>query len=183
MEFYHLVTRKPLTIGQKIFFDGRQHNRLYDFFLAQQPENAAGQTVFQVLQQGWTDENQMFLQAARAHEARALREIITELVRLQQFSHLPSRFECLYGTQTLADCERWQKNFESFDRKVVQLIKVTSAGPFFSGDAQLLPTLADVSLTEKIAQAQAYWQTASTDLAEVLIGGEIEVTAILKEFR
>lgn len=33
MEYYHLVTRKPMYKGQVIDFSNGEHNRLYEFWM------------------------------------------------------------------------------------------------------------------------------------------------------
>lgn len=189
IEFYHLVTRKPLTLGQQITFNEKKLNRLYDFFLAHLPRNADEQTISQVLQQTHTVADPVadweFLQKARAHEVRVTRELITEMVRAQHFPQYPSRFACLYGTVvSLTDSYRWKQLFESFDRSVLQLVTVTSEGPVFFGDAELLPTVEDIAWTEKISQAYDYWNQPQTGgLGEVLIGGTIKVSGIIEDFQ
>ena len=42
MNFYHLVTRVPMTEGQIIAFTNENHNRLYDFWMKHEARRKDG---------------------------------------------------------------------------------------------------------------------------------------------
>ena len=78
---------------------------------------------------------------------------------------------------------KWKENFESFDRKVLQLIHLRTDRPSFTGDAALLPKVNGESFDKKIAQARRYWSGELTgEMEETLIDGRIEVVEIIEEY-
>lgn len=176
-----------MHIGQKIIFDKRNKNRLYSFFLDNNFKNRSNESLDQILQRLDTtldNEELSFLKNSMAHTSRAIREIVTEMIRLESFPMLPSRFECLYGTDNLDDLIEWKELFESYNRVILQIVKLESTGPVFKGNASLLPDLEDSSFLEKIDQAKEYWSSPTdSHLSEVLIGGEITVTEIVEDFQ
>lgn len=186
MHYYHLVTRKPMYIGQKIIFDKKNKNRLYSFFLDNNFKNKSNESWDQIIQRLDTtldSEESSFLKNSLSHTSRAIREVVTEMIRLESFPLLPSRFECLYGTENLDDLIEWKELFESYNRIILQIVKLESTGPVFKGNASLLPDLEDSSFLEKIDQAKEYWSSPTDNhLSEVLIGGEITVTEIVEYF-
>ena len=48
---------------------------------------------------------------------------------------LPSRFECLYGADNLDDLIAWKELFESYNRVILQIVKLENTGPVFKGNA------------------------------------------------
>jgi len=187
LQYYHLVTRKPMYLGQKIIFDKRNKNRLYSFFLDNNFKNESNESLDQVIQRLDTtldNEERLFLKNTMSHTSRATREVVTEMIRLESFPMLPSRFECLYGVENLDDLIVWKELFESYNRVILQIVKLETTGPIFKGNASLLPNLEDSSFLEKIDQAKEYWSSPTDSLlSEVLIGGEITVTEIVKDFQ
>lgn len=49
MEYYHLVTRKPMYKGQIIDFSNGEHNRLYEFWMKREERAEDGKDVFDIL--------------------------------------------------------------------------------------------------------------------------------------
>ena len=186
MQYYHLVTRKPMYVGQKITFDKTHKNWLYSFFLDNNFKTKSDESVDQIincLDTAVDYEDIAFLKISLFHTSRAVREVITEMVRLEHFPMLPSRFECLYGTDALEELLEWRKLFESNNRRVLQVVKLETIGPIFKGNASLLPTLESTSFLMKIDQAKEYWSSSDESyLSEVLIGGEIKVVEIVEGF-
>lgn len=187
MDYYHLVTRKPMYLGQKIIFNNTNKNNLYSFFLDNNFKNKSNESLDQMVQRLDTvidNEEQLFLKNSLSHTSRAIREIVTEMIRLESFPMLPSRFECLYGAESLDDLIEWKNLFESYNRVILQIVKLENIGPTFKGNASLLPGLENTSFLEKIDQAKEYWSSPTdSHLSEVLIGGEITVTEIIKDFQ
>lgn len=187
MNYYHLVTRKPMYIGQKIIFDKRNKNRLYSFFLDNNFKYKSNESLDQIIQRldtNLNNEDLSFLNNSMSHTSRAIREVVTEMIRLESFPMLPSRFECLYGADNLDDLIAWKELFESYNRVILQIVKLENTGPVFKGNASLLPDLENNSFLEKIDQAKEYWSSPTdSHLSEVLIGGEITVTEIVEDFQ
>ncbi|WP_192988518.1 DUF2441 domain-containing protein [Carnobacterium mobile] len=185
--YYHLVTRKPMYKGQKINFGSHHKNRLYYFFLENGFSDLKERTLDQAISEldSKLEENEIeFLKNAFDHSSKAIREVVTEMVRLEHFPELPSRFECLYGTEDLNSLAQWQKIFTSYNREVIQIVNLETNGKIFKGNAALLPSIENKSFLEKIEQAKIYWSSPSENiLSEVLIGGEITVTKIIEDYQ
>ena len=188
---FHLVTRTKMSLGQIITFDNSQQNTLYRFFFEQEQLNSKGEDSLQILQ-GQLASNGLDLNKEDAEVVskymgqtiRAIREVITEMVRLQEYPDYPSRLSCLYAAKTYDDVLKWKELFDSYNRKVLQIVKLRVKGSYFEGDAALLPKEDGVPFAQKIAQAKEYWKgnVKNDDLPELLINGEIEVVDIIDEF-
>ncbi|SFH68354.1 Protein of unknown function [Pisciglobus halotolerans] len=72
----------------------------------------------------------------------------------------------------------------NLDREVLQIVKLESEGPYFQGDAELLPSPRNVTFVEKMEQAKKHWRHPNRQgVSEVLMGGVIEVVDILEDFQ
>ncbi|MCH4168500.1 MAG: DUF2441 domain-containing protein [Streptococcaceae bacterium] len=176
-----------MFLGQKINFDKDNKNRLFHFFLENDFKSVSGLNVNQIIEKLATpyqnDDDVHFLKDMRGHELRGIREIITELVRLDLFPNLPSRFECLYASRTIEEALIWKNEFDKFNRNVLQIVKLKTDGPIFVGDANMLPDLENQTLIQKIQQAKKYWESSDkSELPEVLLGGQITVTEIVRQY-
>lgn len=188
---YHLVTRTPMRKGQIINFgDNGSTNTLYGFFFEKEIKNSNGEDFFQVLEKN-TKDNQITLKEEDTRVAlkyagitiRAIRETILEMVRLKEFPEMPSRLSCLYAARDLEEAMKWKTVFESFNREVLQIVKLRAEGKYFEGDGDLLPKANGQAFSQKIEQAREYWKgNGKSTLPEVLIDGHIEVTEIVEEF-
>jgi len=187
---YHIVTKKKMSLGQVLYFDDNQKNTLYQFFFEKERLNSKGEDFIQILYGHYTDEG-LKLNKENADVAisyagqtiRAIREVIVEMVRLQEYSEYPSRLSCLYAAKSYEDALRWKEIFDSYNRKVLQLVKLRVAGSFFEGDGNLLPKEDGVPFSLKIEQAREYWKgNVKNELPELLINGKIEVVEIVEDF-
>ncbi|MBP1905706.1 hypothetical protein J2Z32_002354 [Paenibacillus turicensis] len=187
---YHLVTKKKMSLGQIISFDDNQKNTLYHFFFEKERRNAQGEDFIQILYGHYTDEGlKMSKEDADVavsyvgQTIRAIREVIVEMVRLQEYPQYPSRLSCLYATRSYEDALEWKKIFDSYHRKVLQLVKLRVIGSYFEGDGELLPKEDGASFSVKIEQAREYWRgNVKNELPELLINGRIEVIEIVEDF-
>ncbi|MFJ7972592.1 DUF2441 domain-containing protein [Psychrobacillus sp. NPDC096389] len=187
---YHLVTRKKMTLGQIIRFDNKQKNTLYHFFFEREQLNVKGEDFFQILQENYSNEG-LYLNKENADVAinytsqtiRAIREVIVEMVRLQEYPQYPSRLSCLYTTKTYEDVMKWKELFDSYNREILQIVKLRVHGKSFEGDGNLLPKEDGVPFSRKIEQAREYWEgNVKNDLSELLIDGKVEVVEIVEDF-
>ena len=187
---YHLVTRNKMQLGQILHFGQHEKNTLYRFFFEKEQRNIQGEDAFQILRNGHSETG---LQLAKedaevvlnymGSSVRGIREMIVEMVRLQEFPHYPSRLACLYVTKSYEDLLKWKKVFESYNRKILQIVKLKVDGNYFEGDGERLPKEDGTSFAKKMEQARSYWQNHSkADLAEMLVDGTIEVVEIIEEF-
>lgn len=187
---YHIVTRNKMNLGQIIIFDENQKNTLYRFFFEREQLNAKGEDFIQILYGHYTNEG-MNINKENAKVAieyvgqtiRAVREVIVEMVRLQEYQEYPSRLSCLYAAKSYEDALKWKELFDSYNRKVLQIVKLRVIGNYFEGDANLLPKEDGVPFSQKIEQAREYWKgNVKNELPELLINGKIEVVEIIDNF-
>ncbi len=114
---------------------------------------------------------------------RAIREMIVEMVRLQEYPDYPSRMSCLYATKDYEDVLKWKELFDSYNRKVLQIVKLRVIGNSFEGDGDLLPKNDAAPFSRKINQAREYWLgNVKSEFPETLIDGKIEVIEIIDDF-
>jgi len=178
---YHIVTRNKMSTGQIINFDKSQKNTLYSFFFEKEQLNSKGEDFIKILYGHYTNEG-LNISKENAEIAikyvgqtiRAIREVIVEMVRLQEHPEYPSRLSCLYAAKSYEDALKWN---------VLQIVKLRVSGNYFEGDANLLPKEDGVPFSQKIEQAREYWEgNVKNELTEVLINGKIEVLEIIDDF-
>lgn len=187
---YHLVTKKKMSPGQIISFDKNEHNSLFRFFFETNILNAKGETVDRILQNGICDDglklNKNDAETTMKYmdkTMRAVREAVVEMVRLQDYPDYPSRLSCLYAAKTYEDILSWKKIFDSYNRGVLQIVKLRVEGSCFEGNGSLLPKEDCVPFSDKMKQAKAYWENREeNELPELLVNGKIEVVEIVDEF-
>lgn len=187
---FHIVTREKMKLGQMINFDKDQRNTLYNFFFEREFQNINGEDFFQILNGHYSNEG-LNLNKENADVAikytgqtiRAIREVIVELVRLQEYPDYPSRMSCLYAAKSYDEVLKWKAIFYSYNRNVLQIVKLRVYGKSFEGDGALLPKEDGASFSRKIEQAKAYWKgNVENELPELLINGKIEVVEIIEDF-
>lgn len=187
---YHIVTRNKMSTGQIINFDKSQKNTLYSFFFEKEQLNSRGEDFIKILYGHYTNEG-LNISKENAEVAikyvgqtiRAIREVIVEMVRLQEHPEYPSRLSCLYAAKSYEDALKWKEIFDSYNRNVLQIVKLRVSGNYFEGDANLLPKEDGVPFSQKIEQAREYWNgNVKNELTEVLINGKIKVLEIIDDF-
>lgn len=187
---YHIVTNKKMSLGHVIHFDVNQTNTLYRVFFEKEKLNAAGEDFIQILFSHYSKDG-LSLNQENAKVAidyvgqtiRAIREVIVEMVRLQEYPEYPSRLSCLYVAKSYEDALKWKELFESFNRKVLQIVKLRVIGNYFEGDGNLLPKEDGRPFAQKMEQAREYWKgNINNELPELLINGKIEVVEIINDY-
>ncbi|MDF2588526.1 MAG: hypothetical protein K0S41_2367 [Anaerocolumna sp.] len=187
---YHIVTRNVMSLGQIINFDRNQHNTLYQFFFEKQQLNSKGEDFVQILTSHYINEglnlnrdNAEVVMKYVDQTNRAIREVIVEMVRLQEYPEYPSRLSCLYAAKSYEEALKWKEIFDSYNRKVLQIVKLRVIGNSFVGDGNLLPKEDGSPFSKKIEQAREYWKgNVKNELPELLINGKIEVVEIIDDF-
>ncbi|MGG5735637.1 MULTISPECIES: DUF2441 domain-containing protein [Bacillus cereus group] len=187
---YHIVTRKEMKIGQIIQFDKNQTNTLYRFFFERDQLNSNGEDGIKILINHYNNdglhinnENAKLVMNYIDQTIRAVRETIVEMVRLQEYTAYPSRLSCLYAAKSYEDALKWKTLFDSYNREVLQIVKLRVIGCFFEGDGNLLPKEDGIPFSQKIEQAREYWKgNVRNELPELLINGKIEVVEIIDDF-
>ncbi|EPC8420716.1 DUF2441 domain-containing protein [Bacillus wiedmannii] len=187
---YHIVTRKKMNIGQIIHFDKNQTNTLYRFFFEREQLNSSGEDGIKIINNHYKNEelhikneNAKVVMSYIDQTIRTVRETIVEMVRLQEFPEYPSRLSCLYAAKSYEDALKWKALFDSYNREVLQIVKLRVIGHCFEGDGNLLPKEDGIPFSQKIEQAREYWKgTVNNELPELLINGKIEVVEIIDDF-
>ncbi|WHT49426.1 DUF2441 domain-containing protein [Sporosarcina thermotolerans] len=179
-----------MYLGQIIHFDDNQKNTLYRFFFEKEIVNSRGEDYVHILHSHYTREGLNLTKEdadvaimSIGQTSRAIREVIVEMVRLEEFPEYPSRLSCLYAAKSYEDVLKWRQVFDSFNRKVLQIVKLKVTGSYFEGDGDLLPKEDGVPFSKKIEQAREYWHgNEHNTLPELLINGKIEVVEIIDDF-
>ncbi|AHV96977.1 hypothetical protein PSAB_10235 [Paenibacillus sabinae T27] len=100
--------------------------------------NSKGEDFIKILQGHYTNEG-LNLNKENADVAikymdqttRAIREVVVEMVRLQEYPEYPSRLSCLYAAKSYEDALKWKELFDSYNRKVLQIVKLRVIGNSF----------------------------------------------------
>ncbi len=170
---YHVVTEKPMYIGQHILFDKNHHNGVW------QRVNEKLDIVNNI----YSNPKKFKDIELEHHISVALRELALEKVRVDKYFFYPSRMSCLYVSKTLQEAEIWFDYFVGLGRPTFQIVKLKVNGNVFYGDAT---KCFDGKLTEKenLILAEKYWDNKDfdeTSILEMLVDGDIEVVEIVKE--
>lgn len=170
--FYHVVTEKPMYVGQHIVFDENHHNGVW------QRVNEKIDIVCDI----YNNPKKYKDIELEHHTSVALRELALEQVRVEKYLNYPSRMACLYVSKTLEEAEKWFDYFVSLGRPTFQIVKLQVNGNMFYGDAE---NCFDGKLSEKenLILAEKYWKNEDfneSSIIEMLVDGDIEVVEIVK---
>lgn len=170
---YHVVTEKPMFVGQKIIFDDNHHSgvyqRVYDKInivndIYENPDN--------------------YQLPLEHHVSVALRELALEEVRKEKYPNYPSRMSCLYVSSTFEQAVSWADYFISIGRPIFQIVKLKVEGNYFIGDANNCFE-GKLKKEENIMLANKYWEgkpDKKDSVYEMIVDGNITVLEILKEY-
>lgn len=169
---YHVVTEKPMHVGQHIVFDENHHNGVW------KRVNEKLDMVSDIY-----NHPKKYKGVELEHRISvALRELALEQIRIEKYPNYPSRMACLYVSKTLEEAEKWFDYFISLGRPTYQIVKLKVNGNVFYGDAE---KCFDGKLAEKenLLLAEKYWENKNFDessILEMLVDGDIEVVEIVK---
>ena len=172
---YHVVTERPMYVGQRIIFDNEHHNGVY-------------QRVYDKLDTVndiYKNPDKYDADALEHHTSVALRELALEEIRCKKFPQYPSRMGCLYVSETLESAERWAGLFSSMGRMVYHIVKLDIQGNWFIGDATKCFN-GRTSKEENLRLAEIYWKSRAgcecvQTIREMLVDGQITVIEIVRE--
>ncbi len=173
---YHVVTERPMILGQKIIFDDRHHSGVYNRVM----------DCKEIVDDIYKNPNKYKGEELSHHTKVALRELALEEVRQKEFSHYPSRMGSLYVSLTEDEANNWVEYFQSLGRRVFQLVKLEVDGNMFKGDAH--NCFEGTTNKEKnLELAYDYWlerpnKKGKDALYEIIVDGVIEVIEIIKEY-
>lgn len=177
MEYvYHVVTERPMRLGQVISLGGNHHNGVYNRVT----------TFFNIVNDSdFHNELSDFIKSDMDTWAKvAYREAALEKVRLESFKNYPSRMACLYTSRTLEEAESWEEFFKTLGRKVYSTVKLQVNGNIFDADACNCFD-GTKNEAENIEKAFHYWSKDIKNekpVIETLVDGEITIVEIVREF-
>ena len=174
---YHVVTDRPMYVGQQIVFDSEHHSGVY-------------QRVYEKLdavQDIYADPAAYDAETLEHHTSVALRELAMEEVRREKFPQYPSRMGCLYVSASLEEAEKWGAFFAELGRPTYHIVKLDIRGNCFVGDAAKC-FRGQLSREENRRLAEIYWKSHADredprTICEMLVDGQITVLEIVKEIR
>lgn len=172
---YHVVTERPMTVGQRIVFDENHPNGVCRRVRA-----------WEALSRGEAVEPELDA-LIRSNPGRwkqvALRELAMEQIRRERFPELPSRLACLYTSRTFEQARDWADFFQKIGRKVFSIVLLEVDGRIFDADA--CNCFDGVGNESDLKNALRYWQNAPTEkpVIETLADGVLTVAEILQTFQ
>jgi len=175
MYAYHVVTDRPMCVGQQIIFDATHHSGVYKrVYEKEELVNAI-----------YENPDKFRHEELEHHTAVALRELALEEVRKEKYPMYPSRMSCLYVSETLKEAKRWGEFFARIGRPTYHIVKLKIEGNCFVGDAnKCFEGCPDKE--ENIRLADIYWKNEpdgadQAPVREILVDGVITVMEIVEE--
>lgn len=175
MYAYHVVTDKPMHVGQQIIFDETHHSGVY--------QRVYGK--IDIVEDIYANPSQYDAETLEHHTSVALRELALEKVRKEKYPQYPSRMSCLYVSKTFEEADKWGKFFAEIGRPTYHIVKLEIVGRCFCGDATKC-FKGQLSKAENLKLAKAYWESEvdtnnEQAVCEMLVDGKITVVEIVKE--
>lgn len=175
MYAYHVVTDRPMKVGQQIIFDETHHNGVY-------------QRVYDkldIVREIYSNPAKYSAETLEHHTSVAMRELALEKVRKKMYPEYPSRMSCLYVSKTFEEADNWGKFFAEIGRPTYSIVKLEIDGNCFIGDATKCFD-AQLDEQENLRLAEIYWKNESNDadnqpILEMLVDGHIKVVELIKE--
>ncbi len=174
---YHVVTDRPMHIGQHIVFDDKNHSGVYSRVMSKLP----------VVNDIYSHPDQYDAEKLEHHTRVALRELALEKIRKRDYPQYPSRMGSLFVSDNIEDSKMWAKLFVDWGRPTYAIVKLRVVGNIFAGDANNCFD-ATTNEHENLLLAERYWKNlpnlqGKPPIKEILVNGDIEVIEILKEVR
>lgn len=173
--YYHVVTEKPMKLGQKIIFDSNHHSGLYNrvYSLKDKVEDI------------YNNPEKYKKTELEHHTKVALRELAMEEVRQKDYPQYPSRLESLYVSKTIEEAQNWYDYFKSLGRPVFGIVIIKVEGNSFTGDACNCFD-GTKNKDKNIELSKIYWKgkdntLGKTPIHETIVSGNIKVIEIIKE--
>ena len=173
--FYHVVTDKPMKVGQELIFDDNHHSGVYDRVYSYKEK------VDDIYKNPEAYKNMEL----EHHLKVALRELAIEEVRKEKYPDYPSRLASLYVSNTLSEAEKWYNLFIELGRPTYAIVKVEVDGNIYIGDANNCFD-GTIDREKNLELAENYWKykeniEGKEPIVEILASGKIKVIEIVKE--
>lgn len=172
---YHVVTDRPMTVGQRIVFDEEHHSGVYQRV----------HDKIDIVNDIYANPDRYDAETLEHHTSVALRELALEEVRQKKYPQYPSRMGCLYVSKSFEEAEKWGEFFAEIGRPTYHIVKLDIKGNCFVGDAAKC-FKGRLSREENLRLAEAYWEKSADEqdrqaVCEMLVNGEMTVVEIVKE--
>ena len=172
---YHVVTDRPMYVGQQIVFDEEHHSGVYQRV----------HDKIDIVNDIYTNPAKYDAETLEHHASVALRELALEEVRQEKYPQYPSRMGCLYVSETLEEAEKWGQFFAEIGRPTYRIVKLDIQGNCFIGDATKC-FKGKLNKEENLRLAEVYWKSGMDTenqkaIREMLVNGQITVVEIVKE--
>ena len=152
MIVYHVVTDRPMRVGQTIVFDENNHSGVYQ------------RVVDKIDAVNEIYKNPAHYQAdtLEHHTSVALRELAMEEVRKEEYPFYPSRMSCLYVSKTYKEAVQWGDFFSKIGRPTYSIVELDVKGNCFIGDAtKCFDGQTDRLINKKLAKL--YWENPQSE--------------------
>ena len=174
-EYFHVVTDKPMKLGEEIIFDETHHSNLYNRVYSYKEK------VDEIYN---NPDNYKNIELDH-HLKVALRELAMEEVRKEKYPEYPSRLSSLYVSKTREEAEKWYNLFIELGRDVYQIVKVMVDGNVYIGDANNCFD-GTIDKDNNLKLAENYWKykvnlEGKEPIIEIIASGKIKVIEIVKE--
>ena len=172
--YYHVVTDRPMELGEEIVFDDNHHSGVYDRVYA----------LKEKVDSIYCNPKDYEKVELDHHLKVALRELALEEVRKEKYSEYPSRLASLYVSNSLEEAEKWYDTFIKLGRKVFSIVKLEIDGNIFVGDAWNCFD-GTIDKNKNLELAENYWKYEKNNIGkdpivEILVDGNIKVIEIIK---
>ncbi len=172
---YHVVTDRPMYVGQQIIFDEEHHSGVYHRVMEK----------IDIVNDIYANPSKYDTETLEHHISVALRELALEEVRQKKYPQYPSRMGCLYVSKSFEEAEKWGDFFAEIGRPTYHIVKLDIKGNCFMGDATKC-FKGQLSKEENLRLAENYWESnVDTDnkqaVCEMLVNGQITVVEIVKD--
>ena len=173
--YYHVVTDKPMKVGQELIFDDNHHSGVYDRVYSYKEK------VDDIYKNP-----EVYKNIELEHHLKvALRELAIEEVRKEKYPDYPSRLASLYVSNTLSEAEKWYNLFIELGRPTYSIVKVEVDGNIYIGDANNCFD-GTIDREKNLELAENYWKykeniEGKEPIVEILASGKIRVIEIVKE--
>ena len=175
MYVYHVVTDRPMEVGQQIIFDETHHSGVFQRVMDK----------LEIVKDIYANPKKYDIGTLEHHTSVALRELALEEVRKEKYPGYPSRMGCLYVSKTFDEADNWGQFFAQIGRPTYSIVKLDVQGNCFEGDAtkcfdgQLIKE-------DNLKLAENYWENKPNEngeppICEMLVNGQITVVEIVKE--
>ena len=173
--FYHVVTDRPMQLGQELIFDENHHSGVYNRVYAFKDK------VDEIYKNPDAYKNIEL----EHHLKVALRELAMEEVRKEKYPNYPSRLASLYVSNSLEEAEKWYALFIELGRPTYSIVKVEVDGNTYVGDAYNCFD-GTIDKNKNLELAENYWKYKENlegkhPIVEILASGKIKVIEIVKE--